>query len=199
MELAIAKEDYESANNLISMIEQGSELDEWRQAEHDNLKAYVTFRASIRMNNKAILDLGEEELTTLRTIAEQKTGRSSHMAQNILCFGYGECDAGIVSEGRVRSPRVYNMNPPVVNEQLENFSLVPNPAKTTVEITLDVEQTEGVKILRVYAINGQILLERIITNSKTTIDVNQMENGAYLYEVLQDGTSIHQGKLIIQK
>ncbi|MBR9830501.1 T9SS type A sorting domain-containing protein [bacterium] len=64
---------------------------------------------------------------------------------------------------------------------------------------MDVEQTEGVKMLRVYAINGQILLERFITSAKTTIDVNQMENGAYLYEVLQDGTSIHQGKLIIQK
>ena len=33
---------------------------------------------------------------------------------------------------------------------------MPNPAKTAIEITLDEEQTEGVKMLRVYALNGQI-------------------------------------------
>jgi len=48
-------------------------------------------------------------------------------------------------------------------------------------------------------LGGQKMLEQSITTAKTTIDVNQLENGAYLYEVLQDGTAIHKGKLIIQK
>ncbi len=56
-------------------------------------------------------------------------------------------------------------------------------AKTSIEITLDGDETEGSRTMRVYALNGQIVIEKTLNNTNTTIEVNQLENGAYLYEV----------------
>lgn len=199
VELAIENNDFEEVSTLIAEIEQGPEMSEWNQNEHNNLKDYIDFRQGLGESNTAILDLGEEALGTLRTIAELKTGRSSQMAQNILCFGYGECTTFEAPEGRKRSRRIYNMNTASANALQGNYQVIPNPAKTSLDLTFEGEETEGSRIMRVYAINGQVLLEKTINNTKTTIDVNHLENGAYLYEVLQDGAVVHQGKLIIQK
>jgi hypothetical protein len=156
-------------------------------------------RKGINNSGKAILNLGEEELATLRSIADLKTGNSSQMAQNILCFGYGECAADLEPESRLRSPRVYNMIPPVVNPIEGNYKMVPNPVSSLVDLLQEGEEKEGVKMVRMFNMNGQVVLEHAITNAKTTLTISQLENGSYLYEILQDGEVVHHGKLIIQK
>lgn len=199
VELAIDQEDFQKAALLISALEEGPELSETMQLEHDNLKDYIDFRSVINDNNTAILDLGQEELGTLRTIAEKRTGRSSQMAQNILCFGYGECTTFDAPQERQRSRRVYDMTKAAVTDLEGGYSMIPNPASTSVSLIIDNDLIESTSTLLLFNISGQLVIEKRIANTNTEIEVNHLENGTYLYEVFEGETIVHQGKLIIQK
>lgn len=199
VELAIDQKDFQKAATLISAMEEGPELSETMQLEHDNLKDYIDFRSIINENNTAILDLGQEELGTLRTIAEKRTGRSSQMAQNILCFGYGECATFEAPQERQRSRRVYDMTVAAITNLEGGYSMTPNPARTSVNFIVEGDLKESTRTLLVFNISGQLVIEKRIANTNTEIEVNHLENGTYLYEVFEGETVVHQGKLIIQK
>lgn len=71
----------------------------------------------------------------------------------------------------------------------------PNPARTTVSLSIDALGEKNV--LDIYSMNGQLIESFQITDAISEIDVEQYERGLYILNVQIDG-EIHTLKLVIQ-
>lgn len=63
-----------------------------------------------------------------------------------------------------------------------SFKVYPNPATNTVTISGTIEKS-GSTILSVYSVQGQLLLQRKISQDKTQIDISSFSPGLYLFKL----------------
>ena len=206
IELAMSKNDFNTTATLFNYIESNYTLTTWQNAEHLNFKNYIGVRQSLHNANKNYVDLveGNQELTDLRTIAANNTGRSSALAQSILCFVVSECSNGGSSGSlRIKSypKRVYDMTKPVVNP-LNNSSfqveLHPNPTSAMVQLNISGLKAGQVYVFQVSNLQGQKVMEKQFNNAQQLIDISHLKKGSYFYQVVVDETTVNSGKLVIQ-
>jgi len=74
------------------------------------------------------------------------------------------------------------------------FSMFPNPAVT--QFTISGEQT--IDYVRVYNMNGQLVMQEHVNNSSTVIDVSVLKTGIYIVQVIYGNNRLNY-KLQIQK
>ena len=149
-----------------------------------------------------ILQYNESQLNTLRTLAEAKTGRSSTFAQNILCFGYQECAVeNQAPEERKKSSRVYSMDKTTVLPLADGRSvkIQPNPANDLIQLQLEKFELYKINLkLRIYSVDGRLVVEKSIHENNTNINLSKLNNGTYLYNLYDGEQNIHQGKFIVK-
>lgn len=76
-----------------------------------------------------------------------------------------------------------------------NISMYPNPANSFV--TLDLQGNNASEI-NIYTIGGQLALSEIVNNNANKkLDINKLNKGVYLYEVLNENEIIHLSKLVV--
>ncbi len=63
-----------------------------------------------------------------------------------------------------------------------SFKVYPNPVANTVTISGTIEKS-GSTILSVYSVQGQLLLQRKISQDKTLIDISSFSQGIYLFKL----------------
>jgi len=197
-ELKVQEGQFSGAINKLNNLEGLYELDEAQQAEHTNFKNYVNFRANLVTEGIDYMQLTTYKLEELRGYASAGTGRSSALAQNILCFGYGECMwEAPAAQGRKKAKRVYDLT---VDAKLVNSSVLiaPNPATEIIQLSLtgieDFAQVE----LQIINAEGKLIKSLRITASETTVNVAELAKGSYSYLILQQQSKIAEGKLIKQ-
>ena len=201
IELNIESGHWEACSTLFADIEQQIELTDRQETEHLNFKAYVALRQSMADENKSYMQLNSDELNTLRTIAELESGRSSILAQNILCFGYHECYVAQEDpELRSKRSRVYDMNEvdEPNNSTQPNIILQPNPVKEVLQLKLngyDLQQSK--LILQIFSIEGKLLKDHAINQPLTNINMRNFENGTYLYRLFEGESQVEEGKVIV--
>jgi len=72
----------------------------------------------------------------------------------------------------------------------------PNPAKNQIII----EGTPDVSKIEIFTITGSLVLEATVSSLKTNVDISQLQNGTYLYSVLDNnGIVISSDKLVVKK
>ena len=86
-----------------------------------------------------------------------------------------------------------------VNEQnkFNAIGVSPNPAKDILNIELDIlnKNTE----MKIYNHIGELVLNEIITNQKTKININHLQSSIYYYQILENNKVMKNDKLIIIK
>lgn len=89
-----------------------------------------------------------------------------------------------------------NENQATINQNQFDFSLYPNPTESqfTVELNQFVPNTE----IRIYTINGQLILEEKLSRIKNQFNANDISNGFYMVEIKNERGAFTK-KLIIQK
>jgi hypothetical protein len=200
IELSMDGADFETCTLLFNTIESSHELQEWQLEEHNNLRDYIAFRESIHNEGISYMQLNDENLVELRSIAAKKTGRSSQLAQNILCFGYNECETFIINPDlRKKQERIYDMQ--AKDETISSnvkATLQPNP--TNLETLLI---TEGLKFensrIEVYSIDGKSLLQQRLNQNNQHINLAALPNGTYIYRILDGEQVVAEDKLVIVK
>ncbi|MBL0315741.1 MAG: T9SS type A sorting domain-containing protein [Flavobacteriales bacterium] len=75
------------------------------------------------------------------------------------------------------------------------ISVFPNPASEQITITTGISDIGS--ILRIYAAEGKLLEEFILTNSNTTIDLSGYSTGLYSLVLLRQNEQVHM-KLILE-
>jgi len=77
-----------------------------------------------------------------------------------------------------------------------DYSLYPNPATSQVVINLDYLPTNKNATITIYDLSGRQLNQVLINNTKQVIDISNMSNGVYIFELKFNNTSIKK-KVII--
>lgn len=76
--------------------------------------------------------------------------------------------------------------------------VIPNPVRNRAIIQLEGEHIQDAAWLKVYDINGNVVLRQQIKQSVEQIDVSKMPAGTYVYEVLSNiGQQLFNGKIIV--
>lgn len=82
----------------------------------------------------------------------------------------------------------------VLERQLPNFSIFPNPFVDKVQLTSDI----AIRAFKIYNAQGAVIFERNVNSFEQEIEVSYLNNGVYLFEVsFQDG-SVLSKKLVKQ-
>jgi hypothetical protein len=76
--------------------------------------------------------------------------------------------------------------------------VIPNPVRNRAIIQLEGEHIQDAAWLKVYDINGNVVLRQQIKQSVEQIYVSKMPAGTYVYEVLSNiGQQLFNGKIIV--
>ncbi len=197
VELAIEQEDFTKATDVLNLIGSANEFDEEELAEHMNYLDYVTFRQLIADNEGGYMKLNSNQLKDLRDIAFATQGRSAKMAQNILCFGYDECDFEVPAEQfRTRARRMYDFeNKAIVNTTSSRMDAVvhtvyPNPTKEQISIKItNFSEVESYEV-QLREISGKLLLQQGIASPEQAISLSNLAKGSYLLVLYKDGLQV---------
>jgi len=152
------------------------------------------------------MQLNKPQLAQLRTIATTtNTNRSATYAQNILCFGYGECDweqtepqARLKSSYPKRSYDFKNIPSIAVNNQSTNATISPNPTTGSVTVLISGLEKNARTQFNLKNMSGQLVMEKQLSTAKTQLNLERLNKGIYLYDIVSNGTRIAVGKLVIQ-
>ncbi len=75
----------------------------------------------------------------------------------------------------------------------EGIKVFPSPAQQFVQVTMPI--INGDISIRLFDLNGRIVLESELESGNNILDLTDMENGHYFYEILEEQQVIHTGKL----
>ena len=68
----------------------------------------------------------------------------------------------------------------------DNLSIYPNPAN--LYITLEIPQISKESTFIICNINGQELIKQQIINSKSLVDISNLQSGVYFVKLINDNT-----------
>lgn len=80
-----------------------------------------------------------------------------------------------------------------------SIQLYPNPVSDELTINFEQKNDKEIYTFIVYSISGQLLLEKMITVENNTINVSELKEGLYLYEMLKPNGTKLSGKFSISK
>ena len=88
--------------------------------------------------------------------------------------------------------------PVSVEEYLsENFKIVLTPNPVDDILTINIEPNNfNFLLLNIYDLSGHIIVNKIIENQTNKIDLNELETGIYLYEMINKRQIVSKGKLV---
>ncbi len=210
IEIAMEDNNYDIANSLLSQMYNTYEFDNTQSVEFSNFEDYISVRQTFYEEDKSIMSLNENDLDLLRNIADLNTGRSSVLAQNILCFGYNECSNEDIYLGiKNTSPKInYHFDKQSTtsyknrsNKNVANIQKVivsPNPTtnKLTIQI-IGIDANSKVSF-QLNNLGGQQVLNQRITANKTNVNLKNLNKGVYIYKIIVNGEINTIDKLIIQ-
>ena len=81
-----------------------------------------------------------------------------------------------------------------VQETTQQGSVTPNPGTNTLQVHYNIA-TVAKAIIELYDITGRVVLTKELTDGNTNVDVTLLENGLYLYKILDAGKITLQGKI----
>jgi len=198
----IENNSFTNASYYLTQIPTLFRLTEEQQAEYQNFADYTEFRQNIADSNRNILQLVSQEIETLQQIANMNTGRSSVLAQNILCFGYQLCVDYLPAEGegeQLKSTKPEKTAKEVINAAYNKITVTPNPANVYVAFSWELPLLKGNAELIITDINGKSITQKTITTvrGQWIWDTRTIKKGIYLYEIKSDNERLGDGKVII--
>ena len=144
------------------------------------------------------------DITTLKTIANscpETNGRAFYKARNLLNIFYGQalhytshCSSG----NHYRLAQTNTGINATSAQNLANVNLYPNPNSGSFTLTYNIKEDAA---LTIYDMQGKQVFNLPLAAEQTNVIINNLDlqNGAYMYKVLNNGTMLSSGKLIILK
>jgi Secretion system C-terminal sorting domain len=188
--IALDKGDYTKADNFLVAMEQKDE-------NSLATKQIYTMMLSLQKENKNILQLNKEQLSSLESIAIGETA-AKYKAQAIL-----EVNSNIIFDQTIEKwDTKPDQNRIVKNKILTQnwFSFLPNPADDKISIILS-ENTESLpSVISVYNTAGVLVLQSNLTSNTVSsiIDISTLNDGVYLISI-QNKNGRNTQKLVVQR
>lgn len=151
------------------------------KAEYDNYRAFDALKkALVLSSDNQSSDWSAAtpgQIAELQRIAEARTGRSSVMAQGVLCFFFDLCSDDFLESEQTTDTR--SAEAPSVQPSGDGLVVSPNPT----EGVLRVEGDGDIASVELYDTFGRLLLTRQCDGPLCILDIAGLNDGAYLLKV----------------
>lgn len=120
--------------------------------------------------------------------------------QDALCFHYNICYDAIGSPKSIATPQKPKATYNELIAEINTTSAYPNPASSYVTIQFNFLRAEEKSILLVYDNLGRQVLSRNIGkiyDGQELIDTRKLTDGLYLYQWVQNGKKVSDGKFLV--
>lgn len=200
----IENNDFTSANATADQIINIFELNEEQQAEFQNFRNYIEFRRSISESGRSIMQLQSSEIGSLQQIANATTGRTSAMAQNILCFGYQLCVDYLPADGdgnHLKFTKPEKTAKQILQSAYNKITVTPNPANVYVAFNYELPLLGDNAVIYITDAIGKTITQKSISSKKGqwVWDTRNINKGIYFYEIKTAAESYGNGKIVISK
>ena len=151
------------------------------KAEYDNFRAFDALKKALALssdNRSADWPAATSgQIAELQRIAEARTGRSSVMAQGVLCFFFDLCSDDFLESEQISDTRSAEAS----SVQPSGNGLVVSPNPT--EGVLRVEGDGDIASVELYDTFGRLLLTQQADGPLCILDIAGLNDGAYLLKV----------------
>jgi Secretion system C-terminal sorting domain len=177
----LQRSEYNQATALITGLNAAYKLTSADLTERQDALDYITAVKTIRQAGRNMQQLTAADKTSIRAIANRGCTRPAQWAQNILCFGYGECWAPCT--GGAATTRSMEQVPPEASIVEVGTSLVlyPNPtnAQVTVQYTLAGAAQNAMLVL--YNVDGREVKRLSLASQaqQVNLDLHDLAAGSY--------------------
>jgi hypothetical protein len=186
--------DYEQAEATLQNIPNLFDFDDSETAEYNNFVAFYNFKNNIRLSGRNLAQLTGDEIAELETIATNTDGLSATMAKGVLCFFYNICFENEISE-EVSPRNLFQNN--AENETELSVIVYPNPTENQLNISFSASLTESAE-MQIFDITGRCVKSLKLTNSFSTVNIDNLTNGIYFYRILYKENIISRDKIVKQ-
>lgn len=191
--------EYDQAMDLMQGLEATYKLSDAQFKEREDALAYIDFLATAHGAGHDLMHLDGTELAALRNIAAEGCERPALWAQNILCFGYGECYAPCTGKGA--SQKMLRLPTPAAPPAAPNpLALYPNPATSYVTLAYTLADAPKDAILVLRGVDGRELRRMPLAaqQGQELLDTRGYAPGTYSVELLNDGVRIATERLVLK-
>jgi hypothetical protein len=191
--------EYGPAKDLMLGLDTIYKLSDEQVKERDDAVAYITVLATAHGAGHDLMHLDGTELASLRTIAAAGCERPALWAQNILCFGYGECYTPCTGEGA--SQKMLQLPKPAAPPAAPSpLTIYPNPASSYVTMAYKLTDLPKEAVLVLRGIDGRELKRMPLSaqEGQQLLDTRSYAPGTYNVELLNDGGRIATERLVLK-
>jgi len=181
--------EYAQAKAKLMSIPQNFILNAEQQAEHSTYVNFLNLQEDMRAAGRYWDSMTANDVSVLKQIAEDGTGRAKTMARSILCFFENIC---YEDENTEESDTKQYSHGPITGHGDGDVILYPNPTTDKVSIKWN---HEGAVDIYVYGLDGTLKTKLQQVKTETEIDMSEYERGVYIYRILAKD-SIFAGKII---
>jgi hypothetical protein len=186
--------DYDLAEETLGQMSDWFNFSEEETAEHDNYLSFFNFKKALHNSGRIWPQLTEEEKNELQTIADFSDGRSSQMAQGVLCFFYNICEetASSNDEMPTLNPRSMQQTLPTA-EASGDLLIYPNPASDNL-ILLTGNSEIKIEELFFYDVHGKCVMRSHPGQETADVDISHLPSGFYMVKI-----KLSTGETVVRK
>ncbi len=199
IEVLVADSNYVAAEASLADLPEQFPMNEAEEAAYNHYVSWFGFRKDILTNGRNLLQLNEEEIDWLLTLA-YAYDRPGAQIRNLLCFCYDICIELPISEsesqpksGKLPSTRLAENHDMLIK-------VFPNPANTYLSISIETKKAANPMTLIISDISGRQVyrFQPLSAPGHHLVDTRKWNEGLYLYQLRDNQTLIGSGKFIIR-
>ncbi|MCG8326063.1 MAG: T9SS type A sorting domain-containing protein [Chitinophagales bacterium] len=179
IDLYIQKLDFNSAMN--EMNDLSNTAASYPQNIQQRISDFIQLKNIIipaLSQQNTLANLSESQKNAVRSLASNGSGIAKYQAQELMCFFFDECQSNVPSIGQSTQNAIAPDNNSILVLQNKQSALYPNP--TTDIFTLSIEDIKGTYQIGIYTLQGHLVKKINTLESKTEINISDLENGIYL-------------------
>ncbi len=196
----LQQNNYDSAYAVMDRLPVEFKLREKELTEKTRTKQFISMVRGWRNAGRSDAELQQTDLNALHNIMDGYYDHPANWAQNLLCFGYGDCRA---PQSGGKDDGLKAMRKPVNQAAKAEpaLSVFPNPANTFATLAFDLKGTPNKAFLSIRDIAGKEIAQLPVTDAmgQTVWDTRSVAPGAYTIELVNAGVIQSVAKLIVKQ
>ena len=197
----LQQDNFDSAYAVMDRLPVEFKLKDKEVSEKDRTKQYIGIVQGYRTNGRSEAELQDNELIALKNLRDGGYDLPGEWAQNILCFGYGDCRPPRTGGDDVGAPKAMRL----ANTTTEAFppvlSVYPNPAGAWANLSYNLKAVASEGYIAIRDIAGKevarIPVER--TEGQAVWDTRAVAPGTYTVDLVNGGVSVGATKLVVKQ
>lgn len=193
--------NFDSTYAVMDRLPVEFKLKEQEISEKDRAKQFIGIVQNYRNDGRSEAELTEADLTALRALRDGGYDRPGEWAQNLLCFGYGECRPPRTGGAGQGVPKSMHIASGQAATEAPALSTYPNPAVAWANVVYRMKAVPDQAYIAIRDMAGKEMARIPVDRSdgQAVWDTRAVAPGAYTVELVNDGNSLGTVKIIVKQ